>query len=184
VAADPISGARSKTFEGEYREWLDRESDMREYMPVLREITERYSFPYVLEIGVRTGISTRCFLSAVAGRGGHVWSIDIDVPVVPPHWHRALTWSFIWSDSLAVEEIELPSRVDVLFIDGDHSYRHVYKELMRYVPLLRKGSTLVCHDTLLQVQGEPEYPVATALRDFGLTWHEHGGRYGLGEVRF
>ena len=47
-----------------------------------------------------------------------------------------------------------PSKIDFLFIDGDHSYRAVKRDFELYSPLVRKGGIVVFHDILYH----PNFP--------------------------
>ncbi len=40
-----------------------------------------------------------------------------------------------------------PDNVDLVFIDGDHSYKSTKSDLENYAPKLRTGGTLILHDT-------------------------------------
>ena len=51
-------------------------------------------------------------------------------------------------------------RVDVLFIDGLHSYEGVLTDWLLYNPLVKKGGMVVFHDALLQA---PELGVSDFL---------------------
>lgn len=46
------------------------------------------------------------------------------------------------------QSVELPfcGEVDILFLDGDHSYAGVKKDLDRFAPLIREGGFLALHD--------------------------------------
>jgi predicted O-methyltransferase YrrM len=40
------------------------------------------------------------------------------------------------------------SKIDLLFIDGDHSYNGVKKDFTDYSPLVRKGGWIAFHDII------------------------------------
>jgi len=128
VAADIARGAR----------WGYGKTDVHDHLPRLRELAQ-YN---VLEIGVRFGASTAALLTGVEEKGGHVWSIDIE----PCDFARSLfegnpRWTFIRGDS---KEVFVDLRhIDLLFIDGDHSYEGVLADLRLYGPLAR---TIALHD--------------------------------------
>ena len=42
---------------------------------------------------------------------------------------------------------EVPSMIDLLFVDGDHSYDGVTTDLRLYVPKMRDGAILIMHDS-------------------------------------
>jgi len=100
----------------------------------------------VVEIGVGTGDSTLALLSAVTLTDGHVWSIDIR-----PAWQAKANvvafglqdrWTFIQSDSREYEWDN--GDIDVLFIDGNHSYSVALSDLTRFGKFAK---TILMHDT-------------------------------------
>jgi len=93
-----------------------------------------------VEIGTRHGISTLALLDGAE----HVYSIDIDkfcAGLFPPDW----PWTFICGEGDKVcEGWELP--VDVLLIDGNHTYNSVKAELNGWRPHLAYGADIFLHD--------------------------------------
>jgi glycosyltransferase involved in cell wall biosynthesis len=171
----------------DYRERLGLWSDVQDHLPYLHRTAARIPGVRVLELGVRSGFSTSAFLAAAAKAGGHVWSVDVDAPSVPRHWHKSPLWTFTQADDLTYEP---PSQVDVLFADTSHDYGHTLAELERFVPCVVAGGRVLVHDTKLKTPHEAPaqepFPVRRALTAFcgarGLSWKEHGGVYGLGEI--
>ena len=105
----------------------------------------------ILEIGVRGGCSTKRFLIGLekrnkSGRKGKLYSIDIK------ECHRTVSkmskdyWEFICSDSKLVK---WDKEIDVLYIDGDHSYEGCKADYDKYEPYVRKGGLILIHDTTL-----------------------------------
>jgi cephalosporin hydroxylase len=45
----------------------------------------------------------------------------------------------------------------IVFLDSDHSYTHVLKELELYSPLVSKGSYIVAFDTLIEYMPGDDY---------------------------
>lgn len=119
----------------------------RKYV-LLGEVTRAKTSPTILELGTRSGISTRVFLDAAAAIGGRVYSVDIEdcsAVVNDPQW------TFIQSDSTDVAKIiasapELTEGVDVLFIDSLHTRAHVEKELRAWYPFMKANSTMLLDD--------------------------------------
>lgn len=113
--------------------------DMSDYMDFLREV----AVGNVFEIGVRDGVSTAALLMGVHSRGvGHVYSVDIN-----PNCAHALSdpaWSFIHGHSQEIIKPEF--QLDVLLIDGDHSYRSVMMDYLRFSPLVKRGGLILMHD--------------------------------------
>jgi len=186
-------------------------NDIRDEMPYLLGRAQSWAEPRILEIGVRSGNSTSAFLAAAArGLGrGHVWSVDVAEPAVPPEWHTCGYWTFRQDRSLDVtpELAGWPASFHVLFLDGDHSRAGVLAELRKFVPYVAAGGVVLCHDTKLVNEQAPGTPreVAQALDWFcgeyhlaarrmpwmaawqlltpqPLSWTERGGWYGLGVI--
>jgi predicted O-methyltransferase YrrM len=126
---------------------------MRPYINILKEIVI-YCQPgediNILEIGVRRGTSTRALLAGLVERDrykfgdGHLHSLDIinrsnvvvDAAQIPK-------WTFTLGDSHMVEW-NMP--VDILFIDGDHSYSSVALDYAKYEPYVKNGGLILFHD--------------------------------------
>ena len=101
----------------------------------------------ILEIGVRTGISTAAFLIGLEQNGGHLYSVDIESDcgkvVSSPDW------TFIHANSHTdVESIKskIPPVLDILFVDGDHTYEGTRDDFTNYAGLVRSGGLVICHD--------------------------------------
>lgn len=176
-----------KTYLGAASHW----SDLGHHLPYIYEATATYTEPLVIELGVRSGVSTTGFLRAVAERGGHVHSVDIHHPNVPIWWADTGLWDFHVGDDLSDEILAaLPSEVDIVFIDTSHFYAQTLSELRQYVPRVRPGGLVLLHDTELETPegftGDP-YPVRRALDDYcaatGRTWQNRPGDSGLGVIR-
>lgn len=128
VAEDIRRGAR----------WGYGLTDIHHHLPRLREA----ACGAVLEIGVRFGSSTAALLLGLEEQGGHLWSVDTD----PCEFARGLfeghpQWTFVHGDSRNVTG--LPGEIDLLFVDGDHSYEGVLADLMNFGP---RAHTIMLHD--------------------------------------
>ena len=182
-------------------EWEDRRarwSDMQGHMGFLKDTAAAYDAPVVIELGVRAGQSTSCFLAAAIERGGHVWSVDIEPPQVPPHWRDTPAWHFLQADDISAQARDwLPGECDVLFIDTSHQYGHTLAELDVYVPRVRPGGVVLLHDTEWEQTGPtpdncreldaPGGSVTAALDAWcaanGTAWENRHGSYGIGIIR-
>lgn len=103
----------------------------------------------VLELGSREGSSTEALLKGVERRGGKVWSVDVD-PSYADAWRGHPLWQFVACDSADVDSLQkagLPEQLDVLFIDSEHTYARVKKELATWAPRVRPGGLILMHDT-------------------------------------
>lgn len=112
----------------------------------------------ILEVGTYRG-GTLLLFADVAADDALIASIDLPDGVLP--WRRKLYRSFagrrqrialIEADSTdeatrLIVERELGGRpLDLLFIDGDHSYDSVARDFELYSPLVRPGGLIAFHD--------------------------------------
>jgi len=117
----------------------------------------------ILEIGVRFGISTTIFLSALKHSDGKLVSIDTDpCPIAKERIKRfqlSEWWEFIQGNSLEVAKT-WNQRVDFVFLDSGHSLDLTLNELEAY-----KNWTdlIILHDTLIKL---PECQVWEAVQQF------------------
>jgi predicted O-methyltransferase YrrM len=135
-------------------------TDVHDHLPRFKEAAEGN----ILEIGVRHGASTCAFLAGVEENGGHVYSVDIEDCSQLFSGHPQ--WTFIQGDSKdKTLKGVLPDHIDVLYIDGDHSYEGVMSDLLCYVPM---AHFIMVHDA-----NENENPgVLRAVREYA-TSYEH-----------
>jgi predicted O-methyltransferase YrrM len=117
----------------------------------------------ILEIGSYLGASAACFAAALATTrsDGKVYCVDTWGNETMPEGLRD-TYSEFRRNTAAYGRLIVPMRgrstdvvtavraqtefVDLLFIDGDHSYDSVFADWHAYRGLLRKGSAVVFHD--------------------------------------
>ena len=118
---------------------------------------------HVLEIGTSNG-GTLFLFSRVATENARI--ISIDLPLGPygggyPAWKRPFYKSFAKKDQIIrllranshdpatwkeVAAILETNKIDLLFIDGDHTYEGVKKDFEMYEPLVKDGGMIVLHD--------------------------------------
>jgi len=122
------------------------------YLNLFADSARFFKFPghiVILEIGVARGMSTRYFLKGLELRvlkGGtaDLHSIDIqDCSKNVPKSPGKSDWNFICHDSTS---LVWDKEVDILFIDGDHSYEGVKADFEKYVPFVKKGGLIYMHD--------------------------------------
>jgi cephalosporin hydroxylase len=177
------------TLEERYVEQLRTPSDIHLHLPTFVRLVENSGATKVIELGTRTGVSTIAWLYALELVGGHLWSVDTDErPAIGDHDH----WTFIQGDDCSPQVFaQLPSPVDVVFIDTSHDYDHTLRELNLYRWLVRPGGKILLHDTELErpigVKPQLPFPVKRAVETFcrseGLTWENQTHCFGLGIVR-
>lgn len=150
-------------------------SDMQDHMFFLFE----QAHGNVMEIGVRGGASTSALLAGVEQHGGHLWSVDISPCKIFDHPQ----WTFIQADSIARKEeilAQVPEELDVLFVDGDHTYEGCLSDLQTYGP---RAKLILIHDCLCP----DTYPgVRKASEEYaasiGVSLVIRDGSYGLGII--
>jgi predicted O-methyltransferase YrrM len=100
----------------------------------------------IFEIGVRTGISTAAFLVGLEMNGGHLFSVDIEEQCGKVL--ESQDWTFIHDSSRNVDAVKskIPPVLDILFVDGDHTYEGTRDDFTNYVPMVRSGGLIICHD--------------------------------------
>jgi cephalosporin hydroxylase len=179
----------------EYERLCHTPSDIVNHLPRFVDLVEQLDATNVLELGTRTGVSTVAWLYALMPhhlppddrRGGTLISVDLDPkPPIGDHDH----WTFIQGDDTNPDIVARLTRLgpyDIIFIDTSHLYEHTLTELDTYLPLVKPGGRIVCHDTQLRrPEGSPPrpiFPVRTAILEFtdrhDLVWHEYRDSWGL-----
>lgn len=180
-------------FAAQYADRLAMWSDIQAHLPFLHDRAAKSKV--ILELGVRAGISTAALLAGVESQvgGGHLWSVDIDMPRVPQRWFGSPLWTFTQGDDMKQEIAAVqPQKVDMLVIDTSHFYEHTLAELRLYVPRVNTGGVVCCHDTELEYipchhpEGHESFSVSRALETFcgetGLHWENRTGSYGMGVI--
>ena len=127
---------------------------------LLFRLVHRLDTPRIVEIGRFKGGSTVVMAAAMAP-SGHLLSLDLLVP--QPGGVDGAQLDRELADAL--ERLALSSRVelrvadsravelpepglDLLFVDGDHSYEGASADLRRWTPLLRQGGHVIVHDAV------------------------------------
>jgi predicted O-methyltransferase YrrM len=125
------------------------DGDMRSHEFFLYSFVRGLKPKRVLEIGVRSGVSTLAMTTAIADGGFdcdyHICDIDpaclqLKLPILTiPH--------ITSSDNLAEEWKLGKSLIDLLLIDGCHEYSQVYKDFIHFLPFINTGGFVLFHDT-------------------------------------
>jgi hypothetical protein len=159
-----------------YEYHLKNWSDIQDHLPRLYEAAKGNC----MEIGVRSGVSTSALLAGIEAHGGDLYSFDLNHCDV---FHGHPQWSFIQADSIAeadtVKRI-IPSELEVLFVDGDHTYEGALADLLNYG---LRAKHIFVHDS-----DAPDFPgVRKAVDEFAkhakrqVTYHS--GSYGMAEIQ-
>jgi cephalosporin hydroxylase len=180
-----------------YHEHLEAWSDIQGHLEFMHDVVIETNAGNVVELGVRSGVSTAAFLAGFEDRPysplgrvrSHLWSIDINPPPRIPAFYRSRMWTFVQGDDLVVRDC-VPEDIDLLFIDTLHHYEHTLAELRLYGPTAR---FILLHDTDLEhphgaPRGDPPFPVRTAIETWvaeqpvfhGIQYRE--GSYGMAVI--
>lgn len=175
---------------------------VREELLEFGEVVDRLKPKGVLEIGTARG-GTLCVLSRLADPRATIVSVDLPggqfgggykwfhVPIFKRFARRGQQLHLLRADSHAPETLSAlrnilgHRRLDLLFIDGDHSYAGVRTDFELYSPLVRPGGLVAFHDvaehedTTCQVsrfweEAKQRYPHSEVIRD------RHQGWAGIG----
>lgn len=140
------------------------------HLPVLRLLARGV----VAEIGTDVGNSTTALLLGVEEQGGHLYSIDPN-PECATVYAEHQQWLFINCKSEDAVNL-VPPEIDVLYIDGDHSYEAVRNDLALYGHRVKK--VILMHDV-----DHPDYPgVRRAFLEYPGSKQIFQGSWGLGLI--
>lgn len=130
----------------------------RELMKKLAEKScERYDQPVIVNIGVMWGCSMHCFRAGC--ERAILVGVDIDFDTRKVQKPELLNAIFIQGDSREIHEqfsvqvtdeehkiLYDSDRIDLLFIDGDHRYLTVKKDIAGWEPKVSQGGIMAFHD--------------------------------------
>lgn len=122
---------------------------------LLKEIMAKYSLRNYLEIGTYIGESISC-MEDVSKKRISI-TLPPDVPEMLNHFDTINTGNFAnrlvkgdviqyFADSRKFDFAKVKDRIDLYFIDGDHSYDGVYSDTKKVFAHKKKDSFVVWHD--------------------------------------
>jgi predicted O-methyltransferase YrrM len=122
--------------------------DTLDHLPYFRQIAKGN----VMEIGTDVGNSTTAFLLGLEENdpeNGRMVSVDVRPgcwTAIPPL--GAKQWLFVCEDSFHSKTLsgQIPLPLDVLYVDGDHSYIGAHNDLFKFGPLVKSGGLILIHD--------------------------------------
>ena len=116
-------------------------------LKIIREHIKNIDKPFILELGVREGVSTKMFLDVCDQNNGNLISIDIlDCSRVSNNPR----WKFIHSSDDNFELINklLNQKIDILFIDSLHEPNHVRKVFYNYYNFVKTNGLIFIDDVV------------------------------------
>jgi predicted O-methyltransferase YrrM len=131
---------------------MDIENGMAGHQLFLFNLTREIKAQEVLEIGLGMANSTLAFLLALRETGGRLTTVDIApmleaiarIETVGLKGH----WRLVQGASRDVRGRFPPDfHLDILFIDGNHSYNQCKSDYKLYSPLVREGGYIIFHDS-------------------------------------
>lgn len=148
--------------EQEYQWACDTPSDINQHLPMLKRLADECNT--VVELGVRTGISTRALLRANC----KLYSYDLELdPGVSNLFNLAKQAGKDCDYQVANSLTMTVPECDMLFIDTYHTYAQLSAELERHHSRARRY--LAFHDTFtygLKTDQDPEKGILTAILEF------------------
>ncbi len=116
-------------------------------LKIIREYIKNIDKPFILELGVREGVSTKMFLEVCDKNNGNLISVDIlDCSKVSSNPR----WKFIHSSDDNFELINklLNQKIDILFIDSLHEPNHVRKVFYNYYNFVKTNGLIFIDDVV------------------------------------
>ena len=113
----------------------------------LRHLIESHCVAHMIEVGVRDGRTTFYLLDHVP----HLYVTGIDTRI-SQFYTTAIAEKYgtrlqaLQGLSYEVADSIPDASVDLVFIDADHSYEAVRKDIIKFTPKLRSGGILCGHD--------------------------------------
>lgn len=133
-------------------------TDSAQHLVTLFGISVSLRARRTLELGVRGGDTTRPLLLAAFLNAGTLTSIDCLETTYQPEEELRPHWHFIRSDTIAYLEWACASQIkfDLIFVDDDHHYEHVKRELVLISKLSDVSTVILMHD-LMATEFAPHY---------------------------
>jgi len=121
---------------------------------MVQELLRHERIEKILEIGTAHGGSTLLWAKMAEYSGGHVYTVDqpseTGTMIDETHYRDMVTqYRGDSHDQELVKRIKAEAgSVDLLFIDGDHSYEGVKQDFENFSGLVREGGFIIFHDIL------------------------------------
>jgi predicted O-methyltransferase YrrM len=125
-----------------------KDGGFSEYAMFLYLLIKSQKLKKVVEIGVDRGYSTRFLCHAAKEIGGEVISVDKEVNEGLKSELGGLAdyWRFVNKDSSTAGNEWDEGEIDLIFVDGDHSFQGCNKDIEAWWPHIRVGGYMILHD--------------------------------------
>ena len=155
---------------------VNNPTDISQHLPVMFKKTKFNRFldniKLIVELGVCSGQSTKVFDYINRTTDSNLISIDID----DCKYDNIYNGRFIKCDDIEFADKfldycnnnNLPSKIDVLFIDTSHFYEHTKQEIEKWFPFLNDNAFIMFHDTNMP-------GVYKTGNDYHQTWDNNRG---------
>jgi hypothetical protein len=154
-------------------------SDISSHLPSIfneiflaRQKNSEFKVKLIVELGVCSGQSTYIFDTVNQVLNSQLVSVDIDVC----EYNNVHNGTFIHEDDIIFAnrfeayciQNDLPTKINVLFIDTSHLYEHTKQEIEKWFPFLNDNALVIFHDTNMPCV----YHVDNAIKS---TWNNDRG---------
>lgn len=167
------------TARDKFEYWLKTWSDIQAHLPMLYAVGRGF----VLELGVRDGVSTAALLAGIETHGGHLWSVDINENCLEVFKGHPF-WTFVNADSADYETIhtrgKTPEKFDAVFIDTNHTLTQTLNELKTWGPHVKMGGKILLHDAVTFPEVREAMDIFTGMN--GMQMEIIQGSNGLGII--
>jgi len=152
-----------------------------EIIQLLTKVSKR-KLKFLAEIGTGRG-GTFYLLSKVAQPDAMIITVDVNMP----WWRKRLLESctdprqtilVMKADSNKRDTVERfiellqKDKLDLIFIDGNHSYKKVKQDFLNYSPLVRKGGLITFHDIVPDYRTRYGIQTSSYTGDVPKFWNE------------
>jgi cephalosporin hydroxylase len=133
---------------------FNKDNDIVDHLPTLFFECNATAPKLIVELGTRGGVSTQTLIACAKAHDAAMVSVDIDNC---SHIAEYSKWNFVHSDDLKFAKEfaewcrskELETKIDFLFIDTSHVYKHTVAEMAAWFPYLGEKCRVAFHDTNL-----------------------------------
>ena len=129
-----------------------RPTDISDHLETIYLETKAVCPKLIVELGTRGGESTRSLQAAAEANSAIMVSVDLDNCSSACSYKN---WHFVQDDDIHFARVfndwcharGITPKIDLLFIDTSHEYRHTVAEIAAWFPHLSPNCTVMFHDT-------------------------------------